>query len=134
MATRTDSCEARLPEHLASRLDDFRSMVGWLDAWAQTNHHGRQDTAQERLDNYPLAVDVRYSVRVELSTGGPADYLVAEVDGDGEVRSIAYHFADWFDHAAKVLDGDDFTAAERYIARTLDLSSLSMYVSRDRDY
>lgn len=128
MTTKQETCEERLPAHLASRVEDFRSMVGWADAWSRSDHSDRYETAEQRIMEYPLAVTVSYSVRVELSTGGPADYLVAEVDGDGEVRSISYHFADWFDHAARVLDGDDFRAAEAYIAHTLDLSSLSEYI------
>lgn len=131
MVAETETCEARLPAHLSSRVGDFRSMVGWADAWSRSDRRAAEDryeTAERRIAEYPLAVTVSYSVRVELSTGGPADYLVAEVDGDGDIRSISYHFADWFDHAARVLDGDDFRAAEAYIARTLDLSSLSAYI------
>lgn len=129
--TRQPTCEERLPSALAGRIEDFRSMVGWVDAWSRADGRAAQDRyeqADERLREYPLAVTVTYSVRVELSTGGPADYLVAEVDGDGCIRSIVYHFADWFDHAARVLDGDDFKAAEAYIERTIDTSSLSEYV------
>lgn len=135
MTTRQATCAERLPDNLASRVEDFRSMVGWRDAWSRSDRRAaeyRYETAERRIQEYPLAVTVSYSVRVELSTGGPADYLVAEVDTDGGVRSIAYHFADWFDHAAVTLSGPDYDAARDYIAATIDLDSISAYVTADR--
>lgn len=55
------------------------------------------------LDEQILGVSttVTVTVRVELSTGGPADYVTAEVDPrDGSLSDVEYHFAPWFDHAS----------------------------------
>ena len=48
-----------------------------------------------------VSTEVTVTLRVELSTGGPADYLTAELDPrSGEVSNVLYHYAYWFDHAA----------------------------------
>lgn len=118
------TCAERLPDHLAGRLADFRVML------AREDPDEAPDDIDEPgpLNEYALGVSVIYSVRVELSTGGPADYLTADVDADGDIERIAYHYADWFDHAERYLDGDAFDTARDYIGATLDLSSLSEYI------
>jgi hypothetical protein len=135
MDTRQASCAERLPAHLESRLEDFRSMVAWRDAWYRADGRTAEDRAedaQRRIDEYPLAVTFAYSVRVDLSTGGPADFLVAEVSPEGDVLRITYHFQDWFDGASRSLGGPDFDAAEAYIRATIDLDSIASYVSAER--
>lgn len=109
--TRQETCADRLPEHLASRLDDFRTMT------AREDPDEAPDDIDEPgpLDEYALGASVKYALRVDLSTGGPADYLTATVDRDGTVERITYHFADWFDHAAQDLADADFDAAEAFI-------------------
>jgi hypothetical protein len=123
--TRQPTCEERINEHMAGRLADFDTMLrrgGPDEAWDDIDAPGR-------LSEYPLAATVRYAVRVELSTGGPADYLEYIVDGDGSVSRATYHFADWFDHAERALTGDDFTTAERFLEALYgDLSDLSTFV------
>lgn len=106
------TCEERIAGHLAGRTEDVRSMIGWADAWAKARGRSataREDRARERIDEYPLGISVRRIVRVELSTGGPADYIEADIDSDGEIdpRSLTYHFADWFDHAEREVHPDD---------------------------
>lgn len=81
--------------------------------------------ADDILDAYPLGVSRKAVFRVELSTGGPADWLevicgntVADpygARGGLEVEEIVYHFADWFDHAERELSGEEFDAAERFV-------------------
>lgn len=123
--TRQPSCAERLPDHLAGRLADFRAMLDRDDP----------DELPDDIDDpgplseYPLGVSVEYLVRVDLSTGGPADYLTATVS-DGEVQTIRYHFADWFDHAERALDGDDFDTARDAIAYLVDLDGLAEIAGR----
>lgn len=85
----------------------------------------RLSIADDILDAYPLGVSRKAVFRVELSTGGPADWLevicgntVADpygARGGLEVEEIVYHFADWFDHAERELSGEEFDAAERFV-------------------
>lgn len=84
------------------------------------------EAARERIYELPLAVSAKTVFRVELSTGGPADWLevfcsgdtpLYEPAGDGEhyeVERIVYHFADWFDHAERDLSGFELEAAEDF--------------------
>lgn len=84
------------------------------------------------LNEYALGATVTYAVRIELSTGGPADYLTALID-HGEVQRVVYHFADWFDHAERVLDGDEERTATEFIEATFgDLDTLGEMMRSDR--
>jgi hypothetical protein len=115
MTEKQETCAERLPRHLASRLDDFEKMIARDDPDELTEAEEEDINAPGPLSEYPLGASVRFAVRVELSTGGPADYLEAIVDGDGGIERITYHFADWFDHAEQSLSGDDFDTAEAFI-------------------
>lgn len=58
---------------------------------------------ENRLDEEFLGVNVAVTItmRVEISTGGPGDYLTADIDPtDREMSNVRYHFAPWFDHAS----------------------------------
>ena len=68
-----------------------------------------EEARTEERYNYALAAEVRYVVRVDLSTGGPADWLEFHYSdqSDAEPDRVVYHFADWFDHASRVLDDDE---------------------------
>ena len=65
------------------------------------SEYSARETAEERLLEMPLSVDIVRHVKILLGTGGPADWLDAELDADNDIRSLTYHFADWFDHAAQ---------------------------------
>lgn len=99
----------------------FEELVGDLDL------DGLREAAQERMYELPLGVSAQTVFRIELSTGGPADWLEVVCTGDTpcceptsdggehyEVERIVYHFADWGDHAERTLSGVDFDIAERF--------------------
>lgn len=78
-----------------------------------------QDEAYNYLSEYPLAVSVRFTARIDLSTGGPGDWLEADLEKTRhgfEVQDVTYHFNDWFDHAERRVDTDSplWRAAEYY--------------------
>lgn len=120
-AERQATCAERLPANLDSRLADLRAMLA-------REEYDEGDDELGPLNEYGLGSDVRYSIRVDLSTGGPADYVTATVDRDGDVLDATYHFADWFDHAERSLSGDDLATVEEWLGALFDLSSLSEYV------
>lgn len=74
------------------------------------------EEAAERISELPLGVSVKRVLRIDLSTGGPGDWLEADVDDDGTVDSVTYHFNDWFDHAERTVDSGSalWRAAEYY--------------------
>ena len=54
-------------------------------------------------NNYPLAVSTYQLTKIELSWGGPSDFL--EVKHEGlEIISITYYFQDWFDGAKREVE------------------------------
>lgn len=120
--TTDPTCAERIDDHYQSRTEDIRAMTGWAEAWSRARGgyaDRRYERAIERLDEYPLGMSVRHVVRVELSTGGPADYVEADMYPDGEIepRSLVYHFADWWDHAERPIPSDDRDAWSAFIAR-----------------
>jgi len=80
---------------------------------------GNKRDDDNKLDETVLGVGVSVTVqiRVELSTGGPADYLTADLDiSSGTIDDVRYHFAPWFDHADVLIDSDSplYHLVERY--------------------
>ena len=72
------------------------------------------EQAQERIYEYPLGLSTYKVHRIDLSTGGPGDWLEVFVN-DSAIDRIVYHFNDWFDHAETTLSGADFDAAESFV-------------------
>lgn len=110
--------------------DEIRAALDAIDThdddviaekWANVPDHAAEEireAAIERADEYPLGMSRKTVFRIELSTGGPADWLevIAEKsDRYGyDVERIVYHFADWFDHAERTLSGEEFDTAEAF--------------------
>lgn len=161
------TCEVRLPRHLASRLgligrlqtvadergDEWPSESALPSSYAaseeaeaaarELHEEGEIDSpttctpeelseaARERLEQLPLGVSAQTVFRIDLSTGGPVDWLEVVCSGDTpryepagegehyEVERVVYHFADWFDHAERTLEGDEAEAAERFAATVI---------------
>lgn len=111
---RSPTAAEEILEHLPGRLEDFRRLTSYdVDESDQ-----EQEEREEELYSYPLCVDLIRTVRIDLSTGGPGDWLEVQLDSDSEPRRIEYHFAPWFDHASVTLEGDDYEAADAF-ARAL---------------
>jgi len=93
------------------------------NALGDGSEYSARETADERLDEMPLSVEIVRHVKILLGTGGPADWLDAELDSDGDVRTLEYHFADWFDHASVPVDQDSplWRYAERYAELTAEM-------------
>jgi hypothetical protein len=155
MSARDRSCEERIGEHKETRLADFRDLTRMANVYDDATRDelaedgtlrraeervgidrkldpdDLAETARELMQEYPLGVSAQTVFRVELSTGGPADWLEVicsgdtpnyEPAGDGEhyeVERIVYHFADWFDHAEVELRDDDLTAAEEFVSQVV---------------
>lgn len=119
MDTKQATCEERIHDHMEGREQYITKLDAIINGKASTFDEDYnppeemdEEAARERLDELPLGIELRRYVRITLSTGGPADYLDAELDADGRVQSVSYHFADWFDHAERVVPED--SALYRY--------------------
>lgn len=144
--TNDQKCEDVIPARLASRLESIRTLqrladaydddtaraalaapggMDWLaetgEDWNAGDHDAISDAARETLQGYPLAVSSRVVFHIDLSTGGPGDWLEVFCDVERHehwteytAERITYHYADWFDHASRELDGPDFDTAETF--------------------
>lgn len=94
------------------------------------------DDLNDAIYEYPLGVSSRTVFRIDLSTGGPGDWFEVECSQETRragaeassweqpytvysVERITYHYAPWFDHAERVLEGDDFDAVEAFARRVV---------------
>lgn len=131
MSDRQETCEERIASHLAGRLDDFAAYVavgqdgGTKAQRAAIDVVGKGEEARENAleswSEYPLGVQVKKLLRVDLSTGGPADWFEVTLDDDGQPDHIAYIFQDWFDGARRSLSGDEFDAAWAFLSYFSDM-------------
>lgn len=76
--------------------------------------------------NLPLDVEILKTYKILFSTGGPADWLEVKCTNDnpewfdrGDVISIYYHFADWYDYASIELQDQDYETALDYVERLI---------------
>lgn len=118
MGEREKTCAERIGEQLHGRLEDFARIANTI---ALGDDEKMEDAMQEASE-YPLAVSMRQVIRVELSTGGPGDWLEYLIDpqDNNNCERITYHFQDWFDHAEQTLHDDKFDTAEEF-GRTLGI-------------
>ena len=59
---------------------------------------------EESLYELPLGMSKYTVFKIELSTGGPADFIKAYVDDEGIIDRVTYHYQDWFDGAEMEVD------------------------------
>lgn len=114
------TCAERIASHLEGRAASIGELYGQLDDDTSPNWDDEREEAQEALWELPLSVETVRTVKVLLSTGGPADGLTIELDTDGNVASVRYWFADWFDHAETVVT-DENSALYRYAVEVAEL-------------
>lgn len=121
--TRDQKCEDRIAEAMRRRegwikghydllagyfnTDDARAIREELNMDDFGADAKDDERAYESLNELPLGYSIKAVVRIELSTGGPGDWLevVGEHGRHGfEVETVTYHYADWFDHAERPVD------------------------------
>ena len=116
------TCEQRIDEHKANRLAYIKLLSG-PNAAEIAYELGLEDeddieqAAYDALIELPLCVETFRTVKVTIGIGGPGDWFEARLDEDGEITRIDYHFNDWFDHAERTLEGEDFDIAQGFCER-----------------
>lgn len=143
---RQESCEERIVVELVGRVALLRALQQLADysmgddlsrvaldvlgesmiemPEREDDEDGIREAGRERMVELPLGVSSKTVFRIDLSTGGPGDWLEVECDYGGDrsephdgsysIEGITYHFNDWFDHAERTLDGDDLATAEAF--------------------
>jgi len=93
------SCEERIDDELAKVINNFeRALKG---DYPEGEYY--EDFLSCLSENSLSFEDVPEGKKLELSTGGPADYFIFHNDG-----KITYHFLDWGDSAQRTLYGKDY--------------------------
>ena len=103
------TCAERITDHMQSRADSAAELYAIIDSDTPAEIDGYEtdaEQAQDRLNEWPLSVEVLRHVKILFGFGGPADWLDAELDSEGDIRTLYYHFADWFDHASTPVERD----------------------------
>lgn len=119
--TKQPTCEDRIEEHLENRLDYIEKRLKWYHAWYVAGNYDRSDQALQALQEFPLGIEIKKVLIIELGTGGPADYFEVELDRDNEPVKITYHFVDWWDHAERNLTKGQEELVTDFIEATIPL-------------
>jgi hypothetical protein len=90
----------RIADAMAGRAETIRTLQDEAAAFDEDGYPVTDEEKVDRLYEMPLSVEVIRHVKILLGTGGPADWLDAELDEDGEISTLAYHFADWGTHSS----------------------------------
>ena len=117
----TEKCKDRIGAHLLSRLEDMdnKECAACQDWGAGSEQYCEDHLTSEGV----LSVDRILFYKIHLSTGGPGDWFMVELDEDG-IRNIEYHFHDWWDHAQVNVVGQDFDIVSAWIYSQLYIEEI----------
>ena len=122
---RDAKCEDRIDANLSSRIKDLEEIHEALnnDGGVIDGETVDVDEAHDRRDEYALAMELRTTMVVQISTGGPGDQFEIEVERTEHGWELAdtqatYRFLDWFDGGdPRTNDSDVMTYLEAMIER-----------------
>jgi len=97
------SCAQRIDDQLAGREESLQNIFKDTDS----DDYEENENGWEALHEYALGYEKKDMLKIELSTGGPGDWLECYLS-DNKVYRVEYHFNDWFDHAQTVVDEDSY--------------------------
>ena len=96
------TCAERIEDELQSRAEHFEELFNSVEDTEKS------DEAYDELNNIALEISVYKTVKILMSTGGPADWIEVKLDEDNDISGMTYHFADWFDHASTKISKDSY--------------------------
>lgn len=118
------TCEDRVDAHLAGRIEQLAEILTAIDNDGGEIEGDEVDgeDALERLDEFPLCVDLSVTMTVQISTGGPGDQLEIEIERGQYGWELAddhatYRFLDWFDGATRRTDDENIM---RYLSHMVE--------------
>lgn len=89
------TCEERIDEELSHELERIRVAL-------VTDEDSEDESAFDYLEGV-LEITRQSTLKVVLSTGGPADGFHLTFDGDSRLTKAEYFFQNWWDGATRVL-------------------------------
>ena len=132
------TCDELIGSEMESRFNDFENMTGIIelsdlesleperikelktfiedqgyDPSEYITEDDLQELSQTIQSEYGLGAFKYDLIRIELSYGGPQDYLELRIDKeDKTLVSGTYHYLDWFDGAIRSLNQDQLGVIE----------------------
>lgn len=117
-----DPRQEALREHADGREADAAAVFAIIDngSGPDPDYDGgtmTDEDAYTRLSELPLAVSIQRYLRVDLSMGGPAEWIEAKIDDTGGIGSATFHYADWGTHDERPIEQDSalWRLAEHYL-------------------
>lgn len=99
MTDRNTTCAQRIENELANTEQWLSESYKKIDEASENNDDNLAEQLQEEIE--PCSVGLTYTLKLELSGGGPSSWLEVELEKTHwsfEPVQVVYHFADWFDH------------------------------------
>jgi diaminopimelate decarboxylase len=106
MKTENKNCEQLIDSQMQDRneyLEGLNDIIG--DNESDTE---KVEEALRELNEFPAGIESYKVIKITLSGGGPADWIEVKVDQVGYVMGMTYHYADWFDHAARKISENSY--------------------------
>jgi hypothetical protein len=101
-----------IPESEIETLKQFIKDQGY-DPNDYDNEDDLQELKDRLLSEYGLAAIEYKLIRIELSYGGPQDYIELRIDKeDNTLLSGTYHYLDWYDGAIRSLNQNQLDVIE----------------------
>jgi len=119
--TRNETCEGWVGRYLFGRIEDLEGLIDRING----DDVDDGDEAQEELDEFALSMELRTTMVVQISTGGPGDQFEIAVVNNGhgwelDADKATYRFLDWFDGATRTTDDP---AVMAYLANMVERMS-----------
>lgn len=100
--SKKQTCSDKILDQLASREELLNDIFNCADNDLEHEDYG--DPIDFLYDGFPLSVDRITVIKIQLSTGGPGDWIEVYTESSGEIIRVTYHYNDWFDHASVNVD------------------------------
>ena len=116
--------EERLSE-FSRKISDFREIMIWPFTYVDMDaiQEFLEEAYRENIDNYLLGTTKYITVRLELSWGGPGDFILLQIDKETkEAMQGTYHYQDWFDGAVRTLNRHELEVLEALYSYLWDVS------------
>ena len=86
------------------------------DRMKEIKKANKNKVEREEIEQRILAISKKLHYRIELSCGGPADWLEVITDENNkEIEDIIYHFSNWWTHEEKDLNNEEFEETRQFI-------------------
>ena len=105
------TCAERIDQEMSDRVETILDIRKRMEEANDNDDYDQYENLREELYELPISVEVKKTVEIVLSTGGPHDHILYYLDSNNEPYSATYHFKDWFDGASTPMTGEAMEAA-----------------------